>query len=596
MENVLGDKWRDVDMLATQAAVTLSNTLRFDKDIYRALLVVKETAEGLTKQQQKLLDDQIEEYEKGGIALDAKSQNRLKKISNRLSELSTKFVQNVTNAQDDCGIHLELSTDLDGVSNTLVDSSAKAAKAKGLEGYWVQYSEPTFTEVMSHCKVRDTRRAMYRAVKTTGLDINRPIVKEMLILRNEMALLLGYATYADYVASDRMAGTGKAAYDFLKEVENHYHPKVATEMEELQNFAKRIERDPSFELEISDIDSGLDFYYARLFRDAKHDISEEMLKEYFPIDQVLSGMFTVFGRLYGIRFEPSSKKGWHKDVQAYDLFDGDKHIATVWCDWFARKGKHGGAWMNAFYTAERANDNYDMPHMGCVVANLTPPTADKPSLLGLREVETIWHEFGHFMHFALCKTDLKEQGMMDLEYDFIEAPSQIMENWVWEPEILALIAKHYVSGKTLAKIVITKLRSSRRFRVASKAMRQLSLGLADLEVHMDPSIDIVTEGQKIKSRLYGIKTEDFDLSMLSFSHIFAGGYSAGYYSYKWAEVIEADFFEHIRENGLLFAPAGQEYREKVLARGSEVKAKELVHDFLGRESNIHAMLVRDGIV
>lgn len=602
LESVLGEPWRAADLLATKRASQLSNDIALDSKLYQALLVLRKSPhyKQASPARQKLLTDTLQDYERGGIALPDDKKEQLKQLRHELSEASTHFSQNVVKAQEKSGLHITDSQALDGLADDFIAACRAAARAKKVSGYWVQNNEPNYIKVMTDCTVRDTRLAMYKIVKSAGLAPNERLTKEILAKRYELAKLLGYQTFADLATADRMAKTGKIARHFIQDLMQRYQPGIRGEHAALRDFAREYEHDPTLELHISDVDSGYDFYYASRLRDKIHDLDQQKLREYFPFATVLAGMFDVLSTLYGVTFKRLRQPTWHKDVQVYGIYDEQgKHLAIVWCDWFARVGKRPGAWMNNLYVADRANGTVAEPHLGLVCANLEPPRGSRPSLLTFEEVRTIWHEFGHFMHLALGRTELIEQAMSACEWDFIEAPSQIMENWPWHAEVLQHISKHYRTGEPLSATLIKNLQASRNFRVAGKAIRQLIFAEWDLALHMDfadaPPADPLAITAAIKQRAYGVTPEPYDRSLLTFSHVFAGGYAAGYYSYKWAEAIESDLFTIFEKQGVLNPQAGRAYRDGVLARGAEAPAATVVHDFLGRPSTPNAMLRRDGL-
>ncbi|HSX16992.1 MAG TPA: M3 family metallopeptidase [Patescibacteria group bacterium] len=603
LESVLGEDWREADLLATAMATKLANDVSLNKDVYDALVVLKKSKHyaAASAAQKKLLDDTIQDFERGGIALPEAKKKQLKDLRHKLSKATTQFGQNVVKAHDKAGIHVTDAAALAGLSKPFLTECRAAAKKKELTGYWVRQTEPNYVKVMTDCTVRDTRLAMYKSAKSEGLAPNEKLAKEILKMRYELAALVGYKTFADYATADRMAKTGKAARDFITGLSERYQPGVAGETAELEQFAREYEKDPGFKLHISDVESGLDLFYAQRLRNQKFDLDEQQVREYFPVATVLQGMFDVLRTLYGVTFKRLPEMpAWHPDVEVYAIYDEQGcHLATVWCDWFAREGKHGGAWMNQLHVADRAQGKALEPHLGHVCANLQPPHGDQPSLLTMDEVRVIWHEFGHFMHLALGRTELVEQSMMSSEWDFVEAPSQIMENWPWQDEVLQIIGKHYKTGKPMPASLIKNLRASRDFRVAGKAVRQLMFAEWDLALHMDyadaPPADPLRIAADIKERIYGMKPASYDKTLLTFTHVFSGGYAAGYYSYKWAEAIEADLFTEFEKGGVLNPAVGRKYRDKVLARGAEVKAAEIVKGFLGRPSTTAAMLRRDGM-
>jgi oligopeptidase A len=604
LESVIGEPWRKADLLATERATELGNDISLNKKLYDAMIALRESPAHAkaTTAEKRLLKDIIEDYERGGIALPAAKQKRLRAIRQALSEASTRFSQNVVKALDASGMHVLDAAELKGMTADFKAECRKAAQKKKLNGYWVQRSEPNYIKIMTDCEVRATRLAMHKAGRDDSLMPNEQLTKDILKLRYELAALLGYKTYADFATADRMAKTGTTAREFIRELRKRYQPGVAGEHAALEEFAKTYERDPNFKLHISDVESGLDFYYAQRLRNQQFDLDEKELAKYFPAPVVLQGMFDTLSTLYGVTFKQlPDVPAWHKTVDVYAIYDeAGGHLATVWCDWYARDGKHRGAWMNNLYVADRANGTIDKPHLGHVCANLDPPRGNKPSMLTFDDVRVIWHEFGHFMHLTMNRTELPEQSMIGCEWDFIEAPSQIMENWPWQTEVLKQITKHSETGQPMPDELIQKLQASQLFRVAGKAARQLMFAEWDLALHMDyadaPPEDPLKVCADIKHSIYNMELAPYDKTLLTFTHIFAGGYAAGYYSYKWAEAIEADLFALIKEQGVLNPSVGRRYRDKVLARGSEVDAADIVRDFLGRDSTPDAMLKRDGLL
>ncbi|HEX6258534.1 MAG TPA: M3 family metallopeptidase [Candidatus Saccharimonadales bacterium] len=599
LDSLIGGEWN----MPYEEAVKVSSRLHSKVQVHEGLFgALKEYADAhldaLPPNRKKLVTEMIRDYKRSGIMLPKPKKEKLTALRLKLSEATTEFGQNVVKANDKAGLHITDRSQLAGLDESLIDTAHKAAKKKKLSGYWIAYNEPNYVAVMTRCEVRETRKAFHKVSNTRAADKNAPLAKNILALRQEIAELLGYKDYADYVLENRMIKTGQRAKDFIAELTARYKPASIKEHASLLAFARKFENDPNFGLDITDIDSGLHFYYAEKQRQQDHGINEQKVKEYFPIENVIKGMFDTLGTLYGIRFRPNTQKTWHKDVMSYDLIDeNDRHIASVWCDWFTRPGKRGGAWMNDFYAAERTGSASDRPHLGYVAANFDPPTKDTPSLLTIHDVETVWHEFGHFMHFALGKTELPEQSMLECLWDFIEAPSQIMENWVWQPEIITRMAQHYKTGEVLPQATLEALTAARTFRVAASAMRQLYFATVDLALHteFDGSRDVLEYTREIKKDFVPLSVAPYEASIASFSHIFAGGYAAAYYSYKWAETIEADLFSRFKKEGILSPATGRAYAAEVLARGDEELPEVLIRNFLGRDVDMTAMLVRDGI-
>jgi oligopeptidase A len=589
--------------MANERATKLKSAINFHQGLYRALVVYRDTSAEvgqLSAAQRKLLDDLIQDYERGGVNLPADAIERLKAIQLRLSAATTAFGQNVVIASDAAGLPIEDESALDGLDSDFIAACRASAEAEGRPGLWISFSPPNYAKVMTQCRVRSTRQAFYHVAVTRSAELNEPLTKEILALRQELAQLLGYPNYADFVLADRMARDGQTAQAFIDDLADRYRAQAATERDTLQEFARRLEADPTLELDASDLDTSLDFYYADKLRESQIGLNEKELQEYFQLEIVLAEMFRTLTTLYGVTFRRVQKPGWQAEVEVYEIHDEDgHHLATVWCDWLARKGKRTGAWMNLHYVAERADDSFEKPHLGYVFTNFGPALGEKPSLLTFDDVEAVWHEFGHFMHLTLGRTQLIEHSLINCRMDFVEAPSQIMENWIWQPEVLAGMTKHYRTGEPLPAAMIDKLLATRRFQVATKAMLQLSLSASDLAAHIDydprGTMGLSEYLRPFRQRYSAVPLLPDDTGMTGFSHVFAGSYGAAYYSYKWAEAIEADLFSRFARDGVLNPVVGRRYRDLVLARGSEVEPAELITAFLERPSNLDAMLERDGI-
>lgn len=600
LEGVLGEDWRAASTLAAERAATLANDIGFHKGLYQALIDFRDTRPSLSPAKQRLLDKLVRDYERNGVNLPDDTVARLREVRTKLAAATNEFGQNVVKANDISGIEVATEAELAGLDDAFIASCRAAAAERGKAGLWVAYSQPAYIKIMVECRVLTTRRAFYRLAVTRANDLNEELAKTILLLRRELAELLGYSNFADYALAERMAKTGGTARDFIDSLTERYQGLAEAERDELQAFARELEGDDTLLLDASELDTGLDFYFADRYRAAQFGIDEQELRAYFQKDVVIGEMFATLSALYGVTFERIELPGWHDDVETFEILDRTgHHLATVWCDWYARKGKRGGAWMNQYYVADRTDGSYHKPHLGYVCANFERPAGDRPSLLTLRDVETAWHEFGHFMHLAVNKTELREQSMMSCKWDFVEAPSQIMENWVWQPEILRRIAQHHRTNEPLSDDLIDKLIANRNFRVGSKAMRQLSLATVDLALHIDydPSGPVAMSdfARPIKAGLLPVPVQPDDGSANTFAHIFAGGYAAAYYSYKWAEAIQADLFSRFADEGILSAEVGRAYRDQVLARGDEADPDVLILDFLGRPTDPDAMLRRDGV-
>lgn len=600
---VLGGPWTKPNDLATERSTKLSNKLSMHEGIYKALLSIRElngSSIELDAAETKLLNDQITDFERNGIKLQEKEKEKLNNIRSKLSKLRNKFGQNVVKASDEAGLYVADSSGMTGLSKEFIDKARETAKKDGKKGYWISYNQPTYGYVMSTCAVRKTRQDMFETHIQRAADTNEAVAKKILGLRQEMAQILGYRDYADYALERRMAKSGDAAYVFISDLTEKYRPKMQEEFTELQTFARKLENDNRLHLDASDVDTGLNFYYSSKLMLKSIGIDEDQLKSYFNLKKVLEVMFETLHALYGVGFVKSERPTWHPDVEVYDIRENNITLATVYCDWFARKGKRAGAWANVFYNADRAVGTELLPHLGCVVTNLDEPNTQGVSHLTMRDVETVWHEFGHFMHVTFSAPKLKEHWAFGSKWDFVEAPSQIMENWVWQPYIIKKLAIHERTGKSLSDGVIHKLSNGRAFQVGLKAMRQLCQATIDLSLHRDHDkalkAGVIEYSKQLKKNFLPVEVHPKEAFIASFSHIFSGGYAAGYYSYKWAEAIEADLFSRFAEEGILNARTGFSYRQEVLAKGSELDPDVLISNFLQRGPNPNAMLIRDGVV
>lgn len=596
LAHTLGGPWeqQEADLAPLIASYYAERGL--NSDIYQAVMGVPLI--NLSAPQKRLAEDIIRNFERSGVNQPQEKKDRLQAIQKELSALDTQFGQNVVKDSDAAFLHLADADALAGVDPEHTDQWAAAAAKKNLPGYYIAFSPPAYDSIMTTCQNADTRQAMHKLARSRSPE-NETLAKKMLALRREMAALLGYNNYADFALERRMAKNGQRAKAFIDDLIRHYEAPMRHEAAQLQAFIEK-ETGMPYQLQAADVDAGTDMYWAAQMRDSRFAIDQSALREYFPLESVLNGMFEVLNTLYGLTIKEAGLPTFHPDAKAYEVYDEqNRHVSTVWCDWFARKGKRAGAWQHTVYIADRSHGRADKPHIAFVCANFAAPTQNKPSLLTLRDVETMWHEFGHFIHVTCGQTELPEQNGYESKWDFIEAPSQIMENWVWEDEILHKIARHYKTGEPLAATTIQKLRDSRVFRAASRAMWTLFWSTFDLDLHIthDPTTDTsLTElGRQVKSRFFAAPIPSYDTTLCTFTHVFAGGYQAAYYGYKWAESIEADLFTRFKKEGVLNPQTGRDYRDKVLARGDEADPDVLVRDFLGRDTNPGAMLERDGI-
>ena len=601
LAKVCGGPWHPVNERAAQKMTALTNQLRFFRPAYDALLEVRDRPgymESLSPARQKYLEELVLQYERDGIAVPADEQAELRKIVEQISAAEVAFTRNLMEATDAAGTHVAGPEDLEGLSDEFLAKARSAAEAKGLDGYWLAYNYPDYRYVMANCRVRATRQAFYRVNVSLAAGANLAVAQQLLGLRRRMANQLGYTDYADYALQLRMAKDGATAAAFVARLTALYGPGAAAEHQELAQFARLYEEDRGFEVDASEV--GVDVYHAAKLRAAQVGLEEEELRDYFPLCHVKQVMFSTLSDLYGFEFRPVALPAWHEDVETYEIWDGDAHLSTVWCDWYARPGKVPGAWADAFYIAARNGGQVAEPTLGSVTCNFPAPDGSGHCRLSLRDVETLWHEFGHFVHITSNMTELRQQCSFACRWDFIEAPSQIMENWVWQEDILSEMASHYATGESLPEDVQARLLASRRFRVATAAMRQLAFAAEDLALHRQyggaSEAELLAFHRRVRQPYLPVPMYPEDAMLASFHHIFGGAYAAAYYSYKWAEAIEADLFSVFKPGRARDREAGTRYRRLVLARGAEVEPDQLVRDFLGRDATPEAMLERDGLL
>jgi oligopeptidase A len=547
----------------------------------------------LTGTRRRFLTKTIDSFRRHGAELDASGKAQLAEIDVELSRLTTKFSENVLDSTNAFELIIVDEKQLAGLPATAVAAARQSAASKNVEGWRFTLQAPSFTPVMTYLDDRGIRERVYRAHSTratSGALDNRGLVARILELRNAKAKLLGFADFADFVLYDRMAHTGARALEFLTAIEQKTRRHFERENRELTHFASA---------EPAAWDIG---YYAEKKRKALYDFDEEELRPYFSTERVVAGMFEIVKRLYGIEvIEKLGTPVWHPDVKYYQICDENgQFLGGFYADWYPREDKRGGAWMDAFLTGVDAPGHFE-PHAGCVCGNMTAPVGDKPALLTHRDVETVFHEFGHLLHHALSRVEVKSLAGTAVAWDFVELPSQIMENWCWEREALDLLARHYESGAPIPGELFEKLKRARNFRSANDQMRQLGFGIVDLSLHTkySPQRDgDATEYARAIIQNFSAAELPADHALVAgFTHLFgsAVGYGAGYYSYKWAEVLDADAFTRFRDLGIFSRTVGSEFREHILSKGDSEDPAELYRRFMGRDPDPNALLVRAGL-
>ena len=581
---------------AVQPAVSaFYSRIPLDAGLWRVLREFAATAEAasLTGARKRFLAKTLDAFRRHGAELDEAGKKRLAEIDVELTQLTTKFSENVLDATNAFELIITDQMQLAGLPPSALEAARESAKAKGLEGWRFTLQAPSYLAVMTYCDDAGIRERVYRAQSTRasgGQYDNREIVARILELRRAKANLLNFDNFADLVLADRMAQHGADARDFLERLKQKTERRFREENTELEAFAGR-------PLEAWDI-----AYWAEKQRAALYDFDEEQLRPYFPLGPAVDGMFAVVNRLYGIRVEEQvGVPAWDPSVTFYRILDSDgAHLGSFYADWHPRENKRGGAWMDALITAA-AGEGSAPAHLGLICGNLTPPVGEKPALLTHREVETIFHEFGHLLHHCLSRVELRSLAGTNVAWDFVELPSQIMENWCWNREALDVFARHYQTREPIPEALFTKMKRARTFRGANAQMRQLGFGLIDLSLHVSYSPqrhgDPVEYSRAMLAEFSPAHLPPDHAMIVSFSHLFSNpvGYGAGYYSYKWAEVLDADAFTRFEEAGVFSREVGLAFRENILERGDSDDPAALYRAFMGRDPDPQALLNRLGL-
>ena len=555
----------------------------------------------LNEEQKMLLEETYKGFVRNGALLNDEKKEQLKNINIELSKKSLQFGQNVLAATNQYYKHLTNKEDLAGIPEAILAQYEEEAKERNLEGYVITLQFPSLLPVLTYAENRELRKELAIANGKKSFDggefDNQNLIKELVQLRQEKAQLLGYKSFADYVLEERMAKSPQKVLEFLNELLTKAKPFAQKDVEELSVLAKADG--------ITEMQSYDHAYYAEKLRKQKFDFNDEELKPYFQLDKVQEAVFGLAGKLFGLEFvETSDIQKYHADVKTYEVLEvgsqkseDGSFKALLYADYHPRKGKRAGAWMTSFKNQYIKNGENHRPHIS-VVCNFTKPTAETPSLLTFNEVTTLFHEFGHALHGVLANTQYPNLSGTSVKWDFVELPSQFLENYCYEPEFLKTFAKHYQTGEVLPDEKIQKIEDSKNFMEGYQTLRQLSFGILDMSYHAEnvKVEDVKTfETETIKAtQVYPTLAET--AVSTSFSHIFQGGYSAGYYSYKWAEALEADAWSMFEENGIFDPETALKFRKYILSRGNAFHPRELFEAFRGRPLNPDAMLKRDGLI
>ncbi|MGI1679422.1 MAG: oligopeptidase A [Cellvibrionaceae bacterium] len=609
------DELRDAYTQAIQLLTEYSTEVSQNEELYRAYesLLNGDEFALLSVAQKKTISNSVRDFKLAGVGLEEKSKHRYAEIKQRLSELSTQFSNNVLDATQGWYKLIENKSELAGLSATAIESAKQAADSKGLTGYAITLDIPSYLAVMTYAENRALREELYRAYATRASSLgesidknidleqwnNSPLISEILSLKHELANLLDFDNYAERSLATKMASTPEEVLSFLNELAETALPAAKTEMNELKLFAKK-------EFGIEELSAWDIAYYSEKRREAVFALSEEELRPYFPANKVINGLFEVASKLFNVTFEKKPEvETWHPDANFYSIKRDGKTIAGFYFDIYARENKRGGAWMDDCrvrrITDKHASnlDGLQIP-VAYLTCNFTAPTEATPSLLKHMEVTTLFHEFGHGLHHMLTEIDCPAvSGINGVAWDAVELPSQFLENWCWQEEVIPMISSHYKTGAPLPKELLDKMLKAKNYQSAMQTVRQVEFALFDFRLHLeyDPenTIDPQALLNDVRSKVAVSIPPDYNKFQNSFSHIFAGGYAAGYYSYKWAEVLSSDAFSLFEEQGIFDDDASLRFQKNILEKGGSEDAMDLFVAFRGREPNIESLLRHNGI-
>lgn len=591
----------DLDALAQKMSPLLTqhaNDMQLNEKLFKRIKHVYEHHRELTPEEATLLQKVYDGFVRSGALLNEEGKEQFRRLSEEASLLSLQFSQNLLKENKAFELHITNEEDLDGLPESARQMAAHTAQEQNKEGWIFTLDFPSYSPFLTYSTKRELREKLYMAKNTEGIhdnsENNLAICTRLINIRRELAQLLGHDTYADYVLEHRMASSVKNVYKLFNDLISAYKPQAIKELKEVEQLAKEMEGD-AFEMQPWDFG-----YYSHKLQLQKYNIDSEMLRPYFELSKVIEGVFGLANRLYGISFKENNEiPVYHQDVKAYDVFDADgSYLAVFYADFHPRKGKQGGAWMTEFQGQwiNRKGENI-RPHVS-VVMNFTKPTPQKPALLTLGEVETFLHEFGHSLHGMFANTRFGSLSGTNVWWDFVELPSQFMENYATEKEFLRTFAYHFESGEPIPDELIDRIIKSKNYLSAYGCLRQVSLGLLDMAYYTQKDEfkeDIITFEKDAWKDAIITKQLPNTCMTTQFSHIISGGYAAGYYSYKWAEVLDADAFSLFKKNGIFDKNTALSFRENILSKGGTEHPMTLYKRFRGQEPTIDALLERNGI-
>ena len=576
-----------------------SNDLTLNEELFKRVKIVYEQKDSLelSVEQKTLLDKHYKSFTRNGANLPEEKKEQLREIDKELSKLSLSFGENVLAETNRYELHIEDEKDLKGLPESELENANLLAKAKGKNGYIFTLQYPSYIPFMKYAENRELRKKLSIAFGAKGFQNdeydNQENVLKIAKLRHQRANLLGFQTHAHFILEERMAKSPEKVNDFLNEMLEKAKPAAEKEFQELEQFAKELD-------DIDHLEKWDSAYYAEKLKQKRFQLDDEQLKPYFKLDNVIHGVFTVAKKLYDLHFkEVFDIDKYHEEVKTYEVYDGNHNfMALFYADFHPREGKRNGAWMTIYKDQKVKDGKNERPHVSNV-CNFTRPTSKKPSLLTFNEVTTLFHEFGHALHGMLANSTYPSLSGASVYWDFVELPSQVLENWCYEPEALELFARHYETDEVIPMEMIEKIKKSANFHEGMQTVRQLSFGMLDMAWHaVDPSAINSVKENELKAfeatKLYPDVAEN--CMSTSFSHIFQGGYSAGYYSYKWAEVLDADAFAYFQEEGIFNKTVADKFKDNILSKGGTEDPMVLYKRFRGKEPNPEALLKRAGLI
>jgi Zn-dependent oligopeptidase len=592
------DEMQKIAQEVSPLLTAFSNDISLNEKLFKRVKSVYDQKDKLTLTTERatLLDKKFKGFSRNGALLSEENKLKLREIDTELAKLKLTYGENVLAETNNYQLHITNEADLKGLPDGAKEMAASLAKSKKLDGWVFTLDFPSYLPFVTYVENRELRAAIAiaagkKAFQNNEFD-NRENVKRIVELRHKRANLLGYESHSHFVLEERMAQNPEKVKAFLNDLLQKAKPAAEREFAELTAFAKDLDG-------IEQLEKWDGAFYSEKLKQKLFSLDDELLKPYFKLENVLNGAFTIAEKLFGIRFkEVFDIDKYHNDVQTFEVLDFEGELVAIfYADFFPRKGKRNGAWMTSFKPQYIKNGVNERPHVS-IVCNFTPPTETKPSLLTFNEVTTLFHEFGHALHGMLANTTYPSLSGTSVYWDFVELPSQVMENWCYEPEALALFAKHYLTGEVIPQHFVEKIKESASFLEGMATMRQLSFGLLDIAYHAKvQTIDDVKAFEKKAfegTSLYPDVEEN--CMSTSFSHIFQGGYSSGYYSYKWAEVLDADAFAYFQEKGIFNHEVATKFKDNVLSKGGTELPMELYKKFRGQEPKVEALLKRAGLV